>query len=535
MLSEPARPLPPPTASPPAPREDGPAPLRTSIRLALAASSGLLYVLAFPGVGDQWWLSVVAWVPALLALRGTTVRQAVVAGVVVGFVSHAFAYYWIVHLLQQFAMAPLPLAIVGMLGLCIGQGASYGVGLGLARWLQRRTGWPWAVTLAVGLTAMDFAYPLIFPSYVANTLHGWLWMMQPADLLGVLGLTALVGAINGAFADGLGARLEGRALPRRTLAIAGILWVSALGYGAVRTTQLDRAVADAPKLRVGMVQQNVGGADTHLRPEEGQERLVKATRALSGQGVELVVWPEGAYRGYVKPQTDVRRQILDGLSQPLLFGGLRSDVERGRRVPFNSAFLADAEGRVLGHYDKIVLLAFGEYVPGADLFPQIYDWLPYSAHFGRGRTTAPLRLGDWSLGTFICYEDIVPRLVRTIMAPHAGERPHVMVNITNDSWYGDTAEPPIHLALSAFRAVEHRRMLVRSTNTGISAFIDPAGRTVTRTGTFTEETLVHDVPRMTGSTVYEHLGDTAGWASLAVLGLGGLFGSRRFRARRRPG
>jgi apolipoprotein N-acyltransferase len=503
-------------------------PLRA--RLALAALSGVLYVVAFPGM-DQWWLSVVAWVPALLALRGTTVRQAVVAGVVVGFVSHCFAYYWIVHLLQQFAMAPLPFAILGMLGLCIGQGASYGVGLGLARWLQLRTGWPWALTLAVGLTAMDFAYPLIFPSYVANDLHGWTWMMQGADLFGVLGLTALLGAINGAFADGLGARLAGRPLPRRTLGVVGALWMAALAYGAARTAQVDRLAAAAPKLKVGLVQQNVGGADNHLRPEEGQQRLVEATRRLSSEGVELVVWPEGAYRGYVRDSTDVRAQVLGGTPQPLLFGALRSGLDpRRKRVPFNSAFLAGADGRVLGYYDKIVLLAFGEYVPGADLFPQIYEWLPYSAHFGRGETTAPLRLGDWSLGTFICYEDIVPRLVQRIMAPVNGERPHAMVNITNDSWYGDTSEPPIHLALAAFRAVEHRRMLVRSTNTGISAFIDPAGRTVARTGTFTEETLVHDVPRMTGTTVYEELGDVAGWAALAVLSAVALRSRRRAAA-----
>lgn len=497
-------------------------------QLALAALGGLLYVLAFPGV-DQFYLAFIAFVPTLVAARNVTVRRAVWLGAVTGFVSHLGGYYWVVHLLQEFAYLPLPVAVFGWLLVCAGQGASFGVGLGLARWLGKRTGWPWAVTLAVGLTAMDFLYPLLFPSFIANTMGGWLWMMQTAELWGVLGVTALVGAINGAFADVLLARLDRRPWPVRTAVTVGAVWIACLVYGVVRIGQIDARTASAEKLTVGLVQSNIGGAANHEQRAEAVRRHVRATKTLHARGVDLVVWPEGALGRVIDPQrSNVVRSVLQGTPQALLFGATRFDVDQhGTRLPHNSAFLSDETGQVLGWYDKTVLLAFGEYIPGGDWFPQIYKMLPYSAHFGRGTSTAPLELDGWKLGTYICYEDIIPRFVRKLMVPHEGERPHVMVNITNDSWYGDTTEPPIHLSLAKFRSVEHRRALVRSTNTGISALVDPAGRVVKQTRTYHEETLVGEVPKMTGDTVYQHLGDTVGYLALGLLVVGGFLGGRR--------
>jgi apolipoprotein N-acyltransferase len=487
--------------------------------LALAALSGLLYVVAFPGI-DQFYLAFTAFVPVAWAAREATPRRALLLGAVMGLVSHAIAYFWINHLLIEFAQAPWPLAALGWLGMCALQGASYGVGLALAVWLRRKTGWPFAITLAVGLTAMDFVYPLIFPSYVANTMAGATWMMQSADLLGVLGITALLAAINGAIVDVLIARQEARPWPRRIVGTVGGLWGAAIVYGAVRTAQVDARASAAPKLRVGLVQSNVGGME---RMEDLPRTVAlhqRLTRSLVDRGVDLVVWPEGAYGGIVAPGSNVSRSVLAGARVPLLFGGVRVGSQgqaHGQQLPFNSAFLADAQGWVRGYYDKIALLVFGEFIPLGDTFPVFYEWLPEASHWGRGTTTQPLILGDWRMGTFICYEDILPRLVQRIMEPQEGLRPNLMVNITNDSWYGRDKEQEEHLALASFRAVEHRRALVRSTNTGISALIDPAGRVVARTPKFVETTLTGEVPRMEGTTVYEVVGDVCGYAALLIL------------------
>jgi apolipoprotein N-acyltransferase len=152
-----------------------------------------------------------------------------------------------------------------------------------------------------------------------------------------------------------------------------------------------------------------------------------------------------------------------------------------------------------------------------------------ASHWGRGTTFDPLVFGSFRLGTIICYEDILPRFVNRVMEPRGGRRPDVLLNLTNDSWYGDTVQPMEHLALAAFRSIEHRRALVRSTNTGISAFVDPAGRIVSRTQQYRAETLLGSVPKMAGTTVYEVVGDVFGWGALGILTWAW------FRSRRRAG
>lgn len=501
----------PPTPAP----APGERPMRRRL-VAMGVLSGVLYAFAFPGYG-VWPLALVAFVPALLVARRATVRQAVLVGAMAGLSSHLLAYYWIAHMLREFAGAPWPLAVLGFVALAAAQGASYGVGLGLARWLNRRTGWPYALCLAVGFTAMDFVYPLLFPSYIANSLFGATWLVQTADLWGVLGLTALVGAVNGTLVDVLAARRDRRPFPKRTVLATGALVLFAAGYGAVRTHQIDREVAAAPKLKVGLVQVNVGGFENTVGGRSVVERYLTLTRQLHDAGADLVVWPEGALRGVVSVGEDLRDGLLQGLKQPLVFGAARLGRDAHGMEEYNTAFLEDASGRVVSSYDKTDLLAFGEYIPGGDWFPQIYKMIPEASHFGRGTSTKPLVFGDWRLGTFICYEDILPRFVATIMQPTGGRRPDLMVNITNDSWYGHTVEPMEHLALASFRAIEHRRALVRSTNTGMSAFVDPAGRIVKRTHRSREETLMARVPKMSGTTVYEELGDFLGWGSLLVI------------------
>ena len=135
-------------------------------------------------------------------------------------------------------------------------------------------------------------------------------------------------------------------------------------------------------------------------------------------------------------------------------------------------------------------------------------------------------LGPMRLSVFVCYEDLLPEFTRDLV--HEG-RPNVLVNLTNDAWYGDTHEPWIHLALAKFRAIEHHRALVRSTNSGVSAFVDPLGRIVSHTGVFTREELVEDVPLLDRGTVFEVLGERP-LGALAVLALAWSVFRRRQRS-----
>jgi apolipoprotein N-acyltransferase len=158
-------------------------------------------------------------------------------------------------------------------------------------------------------------------------------------------------------------------------------------------------------------------------------------------------------------------------------------------------------------------------MPFGAVLPILYKWSPNSGRFVPGTRFDPLRFGEHEVATIICYEDIIPGFVNRIMR---NGQPDLIANLTNDAWFGDTTEPWIHLALAQLRAVEHRRYFVRSTNSGVSAIIDPVGRVVSHTETFREAALVGEIAWLRGTTVYEVLGDMPWWA-VSVLALGMAF------------
>src|SRR3954471_17055775 len=181
-------------------------------RLVLPTLSGVLYFLSWIGFG-VWPLACVCFVPLLWALRDVSPRRALLLGAWVGFVPHLGGYTWIVHLLRVFAFAPLPLAVLGYLLLCVGQGLLFGVMSFALVWIGRRTRWPAAALLPLALVATEFVYPLLFQSYTGVALLPLLPLVQIADLGGPLILTALQALVNGAFFDAMIAWREQKTWP----------------------------------------------------------------------------------------------------------------------------------------------------------------------------------------------------------------------------------------------------------------------------------------------------------------------------------
>ena len=224
-----------------------------------------------------------------------------------------------------------------------------------------------------------------------------------------------------------------------------------------------------------------------------------------------------------------RTGIQRGFSTPILLGGLTWAPPlpgKSRRQLYNTALLLDQRGRLLGTYDKVYLLAFGEYMPFGDTFPGLYDAFPQAGRFSAGNEVKAFSWKGHKLGIMICYEDIMVDFTGKL----ADLSPNVIINVTNDAWFGRTAEPWLHLALAAFRAVENRLTLVRATNTGISAFIDPTGRLVGATKMVDAETLTADVPMMQGGTLYGVIGNLFAWLLFAGLIAHAAYGWRRRQA-----
>jgi len=492
-------------------------PLKPRVAYPLSFLSGLLYWLAFPGI-DVWPLSFVALVPLFVSLAGQRPKHGFWLGWTAGFGMTITGFYWLSYTLKVFSGFPLPLCWLFQAILC-----GYQAGrIGLFGWLATRgeaRGFSRGLTLALGFAASELLFPLLFPWFYAATVHQLPALIQLAELGGPIAVSLTLVAVNYAASELVLARLERRSVRRWALAPVVAPLLSAI-YGAVRIPMVDSRSAAAEKLEVGLVQANMSLMGKRKNKREGLERHLRLTGELKRQTkLDLVVWSETSVMSAVlenEAEDALRSQFTRTLGVPALFGSvLVRPVDDARQyVLFNSALLTDKRGKLLGRLDKQFLLAFGEYLPFGETFPVLYEWSPHTGHFKAGdEYVKPLRLGEHEIAVVICYEDVLPAFVNGLV--RQGE-PELLANLTNDAWFGDSTEPWIHLALAKFRAVEQRKFFVRSTNSGVSAFIDPVGRVISNTPTF-EEAAQHATLRwLKGKTPYTLWGDAPWWLASLV-------------------
>lgn len=493
--------------------------------LGLATLTGLLYFLAFPGV-DAWPLAFVAWVPWLIGLEGRSTKQAIWGGLWIGLVTGFTGFYWLLGMLETFSGFSTPLCALFMSLLCLYQGGRFAL-LGVLYVRGKAHGWwpGWVFSLA--FIASETLYPLLFPFYFGATLHGVPALIQVAELGGPIAIALVSLGPNWAITQlilvkwraqraGVQSNLLALLSRQEKLRLTGALLLPLLAalYGFVRIQQVDAAVAQADKIRVGLVQANMGLSEKRTDFREGKKRHIDLTRKLRDEDkVDLVVWAETSLAGAIpEDQADDHyyRTLTRHLKVPTIVGAvLARPVDDAREYAlFNSALISDRTGKIRGRYDKQYLLAFGEYLPFGESFPVLYDWSPNSSQFSPGKSYDPLPLGDRKIAVFICYEDLIPSFVNRIMGRGEAE---LLVNMTNDAWFGDTSEPWEHMALSKLRAVEQRRFFVRSTNSGISGFVDPVGRLLQQTPTFEQAAIAEEVAWLRLRTPYQFLGDTPWW------------------------
>ena len=489
-----------------------------------AALGGVLAFLGYAGF-DQFYLEWICLVPILWAISGQTPGRAFLIGWVAGIVGHGGGFYWIVSMLRQFADLAWPLAALVLLLLAAANGMVFAVWAWATRLVCRNTGWSAAWVSPVMWTASEKFWPQLFPNYLGASQYKLTLVTQIADLTGILGVTFLLVYTNSTIHTVIERTRSRHEHLWRPVTVFAAVTAAVLAYGAVRIGMVDRSASSAESMEVGVVQTNRGAGDKHV--DQGlflREHQEMSRELVKAHPLDIIVWPESVLGVVLSSREGVLPPgLLGDLRTPLLFGAILQTVEQGEQRMYNSAVLVDGTGRILGTYDKMVLVPFGEYIPFGDTFPQFYSWSPYTGRFWRGENREPLMLNGHALSVNICYEDIFPGQVRTLMAGgQHGRIPEAILNLTNDSWYGDSVEPMEHLVLASFRSIEHRRALVRSTNTGISAIVDPVGRIDRRTAQWTKASLSGRIPLMQGRTVYAALGDWIGWvcAIIALFGIG---------------
>ncbi|MDB4985613.1 MAG: Apolipoprotein N-acyltransferase, partial [Myxococcaceae bacterium] len=384
------------------------------LRYVLAATSGALYFLGFAGFGI-WPFAFVALIPMLWALdpdrqsEPLKLRHVLGIGFVAGLVMNYGGYYWIADTLKAFSGFSIVWCVLLTTIVCSYQA----LGLTLFAWIFRKARSWGAGNLVAATAAMCFSewfFPELFKHYYGASLHQVPLAMQVADLGGPLILSGMLTVANVGLYT-LALNLRTHVVDRRTVSIAAALWAATLLYGAYRIHEVDARSAAAPKIRVGMVQTNMGLTQKREDPREGLRRHIEQTVDLQKeQKIDLMVWPESAFGwflpGRIKNVSDV--VFHEQVHVPTIFGGLSQRDADGKEEAFNTAFMTDADGSIVGTYDKTYLLAFGEYLPFGDMFPKLYEMSPNSGHFTAGSHVQPLPFGPYRIGMLICYEDILP-------------------------------------------------------------------------------------------------------------------------------
>ena len=511
------------------------------IKMGVSAAAGTLLFLSC-ATFDIWPLTWFAVAPLLAVALHPTTRKPAFYGFITGLFANGGGFYWIVPFLQRFGHLPIIAAVPIFLLLVSYQAITFAVFAWGVRRLDDRFGVGVTFLAPVVYVACEMVVPYVFPWYLAIT-QAWVRpVIQIADLTGPLGVSFLLVLANGAIYDAWAAWRAKKALPMPRLAVAVGLIAASLGYGLVRIDQVSRARAAAPKIKIGVVQANIG-IHEKWHPSLAQGQLAvhqQISRELEQKGAGLVVWPESSYPYYFArdqskdwPENDPRR-AQRGFSTPLLFGTLTADNHSP--YPYNSAMLLDRDGDVRGLFDKNILMVFGEYVPYYDQIKDyIKRWIPEVSNWARGTDVSVFPLatpkGVVRLGPMICYEDIFPSFARRLVK----RDPNILINITNDAWFGRTSEPYEHLALAVYRSVESRLDLVRAVNTGVSAYVDATGRVFDKSPSVDpDETpdvkpvgLVDDVAVMQPFKVYATLGEWFGGLCLLAAVLLGLIARAR--------
>jgi apolipoprotein N-acyltransferase len=503
--------------------------------LALLSVSAVLLACSFESLGLDFFVWF-ALVPLLITIEDKSPREAFRLGFVTGILFYLLTIYWLVYTVSFYGKINLLLSVFVFFLLVLYLAAFFGLFALLHCHLKKR--FDTIFVAPVIWVALEYLKTYLFSGFpwilLGYSIYKRPLLTQFSDITGVYGQSFLIVLINLALYRLYRYFKVGRKRRYVTeLAITLIIFVAAISYGVrtMRTPIIDYA----RPIKVGLTQGNI---DQDLKWDKSHKKVTMDTYfALTDEaikeinetypenGATLIVWPETATPFYMQTQTDYRGELLKLAGRTgayLLTGGLAFDVKSDQQGDsdydlYNSAFLLSSKEEIIGRYDKVHLVPFGEYVPLSKILFFVNKLTQGIGDFTSGKTAKPLTMDDDNirLGTLICYESIFPNLVRSFAKNGAD----VLVNITNDAWFGDTSAPYQQISMAVLRAVENKRYLIRAANTGITTIIDPFGRTLKATGIFKKAYLTGKVYTVTKKTFYSEHGDIFSQLVSAILAL----------------
>ncbi len=487
-------------------------------------AAGILVALSFPGAG-LYPLAWFAFVPLLLSIWQKDWKSAFKSGFVFGICYFFGTLYWIYHSINHFGGISFLASIALVFLLCAYLSIFTAVFSSLFSLAYQKTALPALCIAPVLWVTLEFArsYALTgFPwSSIGYSQYRFLPLIQVADITGIYGISFILLALNGAFADLLLTKKRLAKMPLFPLSytVAGgaclfCLVAAVLGYGYYRLHEQ----RPGNPFKISVVQGNIA-QERKWEPVFQNEVMhihEELTRKVLSEHPALIVWPETAIPfafGSDVPNTERLLRFQKQTGTPLLFGSILVKSSRQQRTELtNSAILLNKEGQKVYSYDKIHLVPFGEYVPLRNVLFFVDKLVVGIGDYISGKQYLRAETDFGSFGTVICYEIIFPGLVRKFFI-RGGD---VIVTITNDAWFGRTAGPFQHFSMAVFRAIENRKPLVRAANTGISGFIDSNGRIISSSTIFTRQAMTETIITDRSLTFYTKFGDLFSYLCIVI-------------------
>lgn len=475
--------------------------------IILAVISGLFLFLSFP----QYGFGAIAWfalVPLFFAVyRAPSIRRAFTLGFIAGVVGYAGIIYWITYVVVNYGYLPVYMGVIIMLFLNFYLSVYLALFAAGVYFFQNKN---FLCLVAPALwVSLEYLKSYLFTGFPWENL-GYsqylnFYFIQFADVFGIFGLSFIIVCVNAAIFMLLTQRTK-KVFISATVVFLVLCFVYLYGY--FRISHVQKKMTSAQGVEVSLIQGNV---DQSIKWNEFfQKKILNNYLELSllnsPAAGGLLVWPETALPFNYRDEGDLQKRVnnLPREVQSWFVFGAVSYIPKNRYTSFfNSAYLLSPDGALKGRYDKVHLVPYGEYVPLRDLFPFIKKLTAGVGDFSAGTSYRPLIMGDRKIGVLICYEGILPHASRAYKRQAAD----LLVNITNDAWFGPTSAPYQHFSMVFFRAVETRLYLVRAANTGISGIIDPCGKIIAKTGIFETGAVKGNVKFLRVETFYELWGD----------------------------
>ena len=486
-------------------------------RFLLATASGVLFALAFPDYAIGW-LAFVALTPLLIAVvRASRPREAFFLGWMSQTIAWLMMVPWVVRVMSHYGGLPVITGVLIFIAMCALLGLYGALFALIVFWLRpgvRVRSW---LAIPLAWAAIEFARTYLLTGFpwnlIAAAIVDYTPLVQIDRAAGPYMLGAMIVLVSTVIAWFM--TQKSTPMHRSVVAIAIVafcgIW-AATGYVASKVVsqpneqQHPMAAMLQPNIPQQMRWDPSNVADIY-------DRMMRMTNAAIANGARIVIWPESTVP-LSYSSTDFFRNAIESKSAQsgadIILGSVAEDPAKPNKI-WNAAFLVSG-GRTIGHYDKIRLVPFGEYVPLRKMLFFAQKLVHEVGEFEFGTNDHPLR-GILAYGPAICYEIVYPQITRTQVRNGAD----VLVTITNDAWYDGTSAPRQHLNQARLRAIEDDRWLLRAGTTGISALVDPTGRVLHEIPMGHEGIIYAHVEPRTSETPYVKYGDWFSWLACVIV------------------